>query len=305
MDQAKKTSLSKIALFAASIIWGGSFSITKATMEVFPPNLLVAIRFTIGCILLSIIFHKRLKKIDKHYLLSGAILGSLLFLAFFAQTAGLKTTTPGKNAFLTTVYCVIVPFLFWAVTRQRPDAYNVVAAIICIAGIGFVSLNGAFSIQKGDALTLLGGFFFACHIVAVAVLTRKKDPVLLTLIQFGTAAVLAWVVSLCRETFSLSWVTPQSIWGLIFLAVVSTTFCLLLQSVGQKYTPASTAAIILSLEAVFGILFSVLFFGEQLTWRLVLGFALIFLAVVTSVTKFSFLKKHRKTKKQHRKSMEP
>ena len=62
----------------------------------------------------------------------------------------------------------------------------------------------------------------------------------------------------------------------------ATTAALLLQNVGQSVTPAAPAAILMSLESVFGVLFSVVFYGEAVTLRLAAGFALIFLAVVVS-----------------------
>ena len=62
----------------------------------------------------------------------------MLFLAYYTQTVGITDTTPGKNAFLTAVYCVLVPFLFWAVDKARPDKFNIIAAVLCIAGIGLV-----------------------------------------------------------------------------------------------------------------------------------------------------------------------
>ena len=65
----------------------------------------------------------------------------------------------------------------------------------------------------------------------------------------------------------------------------------MLQNIGQKYTNPSAAAIILSLESVFGVLFSVLFSYETLTPKLIFGFVLIFAAVLLSETKLSFIKK--------------
>ena len=85
---------------------------------------------------------------------------------------------------------------------------------------------------------------------------------------------------------------PQGAWGeLIYLAVFATTLALLMQNVGQSVTPAAPAAILLSLESVFGVLFSVVCYGEAVTLRLAMGFLLIFLAEVASETHFSFLRR--------------
>ena len=164
------------------------------------------------------------------------------------------------------------------------------AAILCLTGIGLVSLDGEFKIRFGDAFTLISGFFYAAHMVVLSKLTQDKDPVLLTIVQFGYTAVISWVVALLTEDIPKS-LSGSEICGLLYLAVFATAVALLLQTVGQKYTKPAPASIILSLEAVFGVIFSVIFYGEEVTPKLLLGFLLIFLSIITSETKWSFLKK--------------
>lgn len=293
-QQTKRNIGAKFALLGAATIWGASFVIVKNTVDVFAPNILLGIRFTIGCLLLSIIFWKKLKELNKDYMIKGSIVGGLLFVAYSMQTIGITRTTPGKNAFLTAVYCVIVPFLFWAVEKSRPDKYNFLAAAICLGGIGMVSLTSDFTVGFGDAFTLAGGFFFAAHMVAVAKFTKGMDPILITILQFGAAAGLSWIVGLIYEPLPTVW-DGEVIFGLVYLTLFATTLGLLLQNIGQKYTYPGAAAIILSLESVFGVMFSVAFYGERLTLRLVAGFLMIFAAVIISETKLSFLKREKKT----------
>jgi drug/metabolite transporter (DMT)-like permease len=283
----------KIALFVATLIWGSSFLVVKNSMDVMQPHMLLAFRFTIGGLLLCIIFHKRLKKLNKEYFIKGGILGTFLFIAYSLQTIGITDTTPGKNAFLTAIYCVLVPFFFWPVDRKKPDSFNVIAAFISIIGIGLVSLNGDLSIRMGDALTLASGVIYAIHIIAVAKFSGKRDPILLTIVQFGYAAIYSWVIGLLFEDIPTNWNT-DSIIGILFLAVFATAGALLLQNIGQKYTHPAPAAIIMSLESVFGALFSVIFYHEVITTRLFIGFCLIFVAIIISETKLSFLFKRKK-----------
>ncbi len=280
----------KIALFGATLIWGSSFLIVKNSMDVMQPHMLLAFRFTIAGLLLCILFRKRLYKLNKDYVIKGGIVGTFLFLGYSLQTIGITDTTPGKNAFLTAIYCVLVPFLFWIVDKKKPDKYNITAAFISIIGIGLVSLNGELSIRMGDAFTLAGGVVYAGHIVSVAKFAGDKDPILLTMIQFGYAAIYSWIIGLCFEEIPTIW-TAASVSSLIYLAVFATAIALLCQNIGQKYTHPAPAAIIMSLESVFGVLFSVLFYHEIITPKLFLGFTLIFIAVLLSETKLDFLKK--------------
>lgn len=272
----------KLALLLATIIWGSSFFIMKNAVDQIPTPYLLGIRFSVAALLLAIIFAKRLKKINKEYIWQSAIIGLCLYLAYFVQTLGLARTTPGKNAFLTAVYCIIVPFLYWVVDRKRPGKSNVIAAFLCVAGIGLVSLSSELTMGLGDALTLLGGFFYAAHIVVVAKFGKDKDMFVVTMLQFAYCALYAGITSLILRP-EMNLLVSNRLWiELAYLAVVCTAVALLLQNLGQKYTPPSSASLILSLESVFGVIFSVIFYDERLTFQMIAGFGLIFVAIVLS-----------------------
>lgn len=285
--------LAKPMLFAAAIIWGSSFFIMKGAVDIIPTFYLLAIRFTGGAVLLALVCWKKWRRhFTKDYLWRGAVIGAFLFLAYSVQTFGLMGTTPSKNAFLTAVYCVLVPFLYWIAVKKRPDRYNILAAVLCVAGVGLVSLTNDFTITWGDGLTLVCAFFYAAHIVAVAKVSPAKDIYLLTVFQFAFAALYAWICgALFQELPPTSVISSDLIIQMAYLVVMATTVALLFQNVGQVWSDPSSAAVILSLESVFGVLFSVLFYGDPVTGQLLAGFALIFVAVVCSETKFSFLRK--------------
>ena len=185
-----------------------------------------------------------------------------------------------------------MPFLHWAAARTPPDRWNMTAAFLCIAGIGLVSLNGDFSVNTGDVLTLIGGFFFAAHIVSVNRYAREHDIFLLTVIQFASAALLCWLsVLITRPPVAAGVFTPELTGSLAYLSLLATSGAFLFQNIGQKYMSAASAAVLLCLEAPFGVVFSIFFAGERPTPAIFLGFALIFAAVICSETKFSFLRR--------------
>ncbi len=297
--------IGSIALFAAAFIWGTSFVLMKDVSEKLPPSLLLALRFTIACLFLSLVFAKKWKKLDKTYLFPGLIIGLMLFTAYLVQTYGLIGTTPGKNAFLTASYCVITPFLFWAISKKRPDMFHVTAALLCLTGILFISVDfggeSLLTIATGDVLTLVCGFFYAAHIVAIAKTANDKDPALITILQFGVAALLSWITFGVQSAFDAAPITAtvDDIGSLavqvLYLALMCTAAALFLQNFGQKYANPTGAAVILTFEAVFGAMFSLLFGREDgfSFWR-GLGFVLVFAAVIISETKLSFLRKKKK-----------
>ncbi len=285
--------LAKPMLFVAAFIWGSSFFIMKGAVDVIPTFYLLAIRFTGGAALLALLCWKRWKDFTRDYLWRGAVIGGFLFLAYSVQTFGLAETTPSKNAFLTAVYCVLVPFFYWFAAGKRPDRYHILAALLCVSGVGLVSLTETFTVTRGDALTLCCAIFYASHIVAVSKVSPGKDIYLLTVFQFFWAAVYAWIGGMLFQDFppAETLLSVDMLVQMGYLIVMATTVALLFQNVGQVWSDPSSASVILSLESVFGVLCSVLFYGDPVTVRLLLGFALIFVAVVCSETKFRFLRR--------------
>ncbi len=285
--------LAKGALLIATIIWGTTFFIMEGVINNIGIYSLLAFRFTFAAVLLALILFKRLKKIDIGYIWRGLILGVFVILAYIFQTYGLADaqTTPGKNAFLTAIYCILVPFIFWGITKNRPDRYNIIAAILCLFGITLVSSSGNDfkSICRGDMLTLLGGIFFAFHMVCVSLFSKERDVLVLTMLQFLFAGICAFVPAVALEKIPSN-LPLETILAVLYLAVFATCLCYILQNVGQKYTEASSAALILSLEAVFGVIFSIIFTNEILTFKLFTGFTIIFVAILISELKPNFLK---------------
>lgn len=290
--EMKKALFGQIMLVLAALIWGSSFIVMKDVVDFLTPAVLLFVRFSLATVFMFVLFFKYLKKLTKKDMAAGAITGGCLFTAYYVQTVGLTMTTPSKNAFLTAVYCAIVPFLVWVIYHKKPDTYHFVAAILCFVGIGCVSLTGNLSFQMGDILTLVGGFFYAFHILAVKKYSEDIHPIRLTTLQFAFCAIYALVVSLFREDVtSIALIESTMLLQIFYLAFFATTLALLFQNVGQQLTSACSASIILSLESVFGVIFSVLLYGEVLTIKVSIGFALIFIAIIIAETKLSFLKK--------------
>ena len=144
----------RLALLLAAMIWGSAFFVMKNAVDSIPTWMLLGIRFTMGAGVLALIFWKRLKLIRASTWARGAALGVLLCAAYGVQTFGLMDTTPGKNAFLTTVYCILVPFLNWALLGRRPTVYNGLAAVLCLCAPAALAADDA--AVSGGAVTMGG-----------------------------------------------------------------------------------------------------------------------------------------------------
>lgn len=282
------TGVWKTALAGAAAIWGGSFVVIKGALDVVPPCWLMFVRFFFSALIVGALFWKRVRPhLDASTLRCGAVLGILSGTAFVVQNIGLTDTTPGRNAFLTATYCVMVPFVNWAVARRRPGATSIVAAALGILGVGLLSLGDDFSVglSWGDMLTLVSAVLYALHIVAVARFSASGHEVMtMTVTQLAMSAVVSLAAALVLEgVIDFGVFADPGIWGALFyLVILSSAVCMVVQNLGQAHVPPAPASLLLSLESVFAVIASVLFYGEVVTPRLACGFASIFAAVVVS-----------------------
>ena len=289
--------LSSAGLLLAAAIWGFAFVIVKDSLDYIGATWMLAFRFSIAALVLTLIYRRKLKILTLRAWFHGGILGFYLFTAYLVQTIGCKYTTAGKNAFLTTIYVFLIPLFLWAITKRRPAWYVFLCAIMSVAGIGLLALGtgdtGAVNI--GDVLTLICGIFYAIHIIFTAKYNHEHSPLLLTLLQFLFASALSWIAApILDGAFPLEQIqNPRIIVSMLYLGLFSTLVCFVLQNVSLKYLPSAWASLLLSFESVFGVLFSTIILGEKITLRMGFGCALIFAAVVLAQVLPEIIEKRR------------
>ena len=207
----------------------------------------------------------------------GILIGLLQFAALFVQLFALQYTTTAKQSFLAATYVLFTPFAARILYRKKILPKNYIASLLALAGIAFLSLRGSAEIQIGDFITLGFALLFSAQIVIVGNLPEKCETIYQTLASAVFAGIAAFCTGIPNELFSIhSWT------GIVYLGVINTAVALGLQNFAQKYTSESHAALLLSLESVFGLLFSILYYGDILTLRMAIGCALIFAALLVS-----------------------
>lgn len=288
MNEKKQRLLAQAALIFATIVWGSGFAVVKNTLLVLRPMWVSTLRFVISTVLMGIIFFKRISKSTKSDVKMGLIAGLPLFFANTAQIVGAQWTSAGKNAFLTSVYVVIVPFLSIIFLKNKVDRYNFFAAFICMGGVGLLTLEKDLSVNIGDVFTLACAVLFALHIITVS---RAKDNDFIA-ITFFQMAVTAALSLLCAALFegAMPRLTAQVFLATSYLGIFGNMLAFTFQTFAQRHVSASHASLLLSLEAVFGVFISSIALKEKIDLKMLIGCALILSAVVVSETKLAFFK---------------
>lgn len=289
--------LGQFLLLTATIVWGSSFIILKETIEDLPAMYVIGIRFLISAVLLGAIFFKKTIKISKKILLHGLLLGVVLSAAYVTQTLGLKYISAGKNAFITSLYCVLCPFMLWAISGVKPKAYNIVSVLLCMVGIGLVELSGKSendgNVLLGSVLTVACAFFYALQIIFTGKFHQVEDDVIqLLTVQLIVAGIIISAISLIFELpvcgISGYKMDVSQMLKIGYLTLACTLYAQLAQMVGIKLTEPNQAAIILTLEAVFGVVFAIILGDEKVTPILLIGFGVIFVGTLISELKIDF-----------------
>ena len=268
-------------LILVTVIWGGGFVASDMALESMRPFQIMAVRFLLAAVLMGLFSIKSLKGITKAEVMAGGLMGVALFTGFALQIVGLQYTTPSKNAFLTALNVVIVPFIAFLILKKKIGVKGVLGALMSVAGVALLSLDRNFSLGLGDGLTLICAVGFAFQIFLTSEFVKKYRTTVLNFVQMTTAFLLSL---LCLAAFGEAdfAVTSKGWLSVLYLGVISTTVCYLLQTASQKYVDETKAAIILSMESVFGTVFSIIILREIITLRMVIGSAVILVAVIVS-----------------------
>lgn len=297
-----------LLILLCTVVWGSAFVAQKLGADHFGPfaiscyrNLLAGF-FLWGALGLRRQFARRVRSEfggsllespwKRTEILGGAASGVVLFVAMLAQQLGIERTTPGVSAFLTANYVLIVPVLAWIVGKGRPGVGVVTGVGLALVGTYFISISTStpaaatapLSIGAGELWTLGCAVLFAVQIMVVDHFAPGSDMLRFSMVQMFVAGLVALpFVFLPSELARTSWQGfAKGVPALVYLGVFSSGIAYTLQNLGQARTPPALAAILMSMESVFGAFFGWLLLGDVLSLRQIVGCLLVLSAVILS-----------------------
>ncbi len=278
-----------LLMLAVVAVWGATFVVVKDALADASPLAFNLTRMTLAFLVLAAVYHRHWHRVGRRELAAGAGIGFFLAMGYQFQTAGLARTTPSKSALITGMVVVLVP-LFSVVPRlrpagSRPPRWNAFAgAVLAFVGILLLTVPAArgaglafdfSSVNLGDLLSFGCAIGFAWHCLALGHLSPRFDFQQLALLQIGFCA-LFMAISMPLLEHPYLHLTPRLAAALLVAALLATAAAFSIQSWVQSVLPATHTALLLTMEPVFAVLTSILFYGERLTGRAAAGAALVF-----------------------------
>lgn len=267
--------LAELGLVAAALIWGFNFILVKMAIGQMPSVYYLGLRFLVGALFLLPFSWRPMMKLSRREWLMGMGVGVLLFGGFVLQTVGLESTSPGVSGFLTSLYVIMVPIFIGLWTGRWPSPMVWMGVVVVTAGFAVLSLYGQLAFGWGELFTLLATVFWALHILGVAYGSTRLNAVAFVQLQLTTCAALSLAGAFIFERPALfpGW---EAIGAVLWTGIMGSLVAYVLMVLGQRYTPPTLAGVLMSLEAVFALVFSLIVGYDTLTGRTLLGFAIVF-----------------------------
>lgn len=276
-----------LALTLAAMIWGSSFVVQQIGTGELGTITFTGARFLVGGFAVmpfGLLQLRRLRRENKALLrldwFGMSITGLILLAAAALQQHGILRTTVTNSGFLTALYVPLVPLIGFLLLKRKVHFCIWPASLACFIGTYILSGAQQVSLAAGDLWVISSTVFWACHVIMVGIMaTRTQAPLVVATVQFLVSGFIG---------FAIGWVSegpePAQLlgawWGICYIGVFSVAMAFTLQVVGQRFTPAADAAIILSSETVFAAFGGMFFLGERLSLLQLSGGVLILVAIL-------------------------
>lgn len=281
-SHALKMRLAPWALLLVSAAWGLAFVVMKDAIEKQSVNSFLFSRFLVAVIAMVLLKPSVLKSINREILKKGFIAGLFLASGYILQTFGLALTGAAIAGFITGLYVVATPVIAAVLLKVRITAFTWACVAMATIGLALLSLKG-WNLGLGEFLVFLCAIAFAAHIIALSRWSNGLDVYAMTIVQLATCALLTGVIS-----FAQGYEAPVDLSGwlvVLYTAVICTAVAFVVQTWSQAHMSATKVAVILTMEVVFAALFAVIFGGESIAIRALLGGVLVVAAMFMIVLK--------------------
>ena len=286
--QKQSSAISYFSILGALVIWSSSFVAIKIAYETFPPITLGAVRFVVATLILGALtlLPKNRVKLEKKDIGTVALSG-LMGITLYAvlQNIAMQWTSASSATLIIASYPAITLLLESLIYKVKMNLFKIIGILIAIAGVVILSYVKADTRQQGEllgvVLLLVAGIAWAFYNFLTKKVVNRYPSISLLFYQTLFGTIFMAPLALFERA---DWAPPTvlSFSMMLFLGLFCSVLAFLLYNNGLKKLPASSVTSMLNLVPIFGVFFSWVLLGEQVTLRKVIGGVIIIAGVMIS-----------------------
>ncbi len=257
-------------------------------------------RFGLAALLTALGWREARRGYSRLEVTSGGWLGVFFIAGMICQIAGLRYTLPSVSSFITSISVVFTPLAQAVIFRRAVAGRTWFGVALALCGLIILAQPNPGACENcqvlpvppfpyfGEALTTLGAIFFTGLVLGLDHMGSRCNPVRMSVAMFCSSSVIGTLISalLCGSALYRSEVIGGLVRDTRFVALLftltlfSSVFAIQLMYRFQKFVSPAVASVVYSTEAVFSLIFSLLFRTENLTLLTAVGGGLILAAFV-------------------------
>lgn len=273
-------------LALSTIIWGFGFVAARLSFDAVDPVWSHALRFIVAAILaLPLLLYNKTFFKSKEYLLKAMLASFFLTATLLFQNLGLKYTTVARSGFITTLYTLFIPLLMMMFFKKRYHKVFWLLTLTALLGMLLLCNLNLNEFNIGDLLTLICSLFAAIHIIYIGNISHDiESAVEFNFLQLFFVGLEATILALTiKGPINLTTAFSgkgSAIFGILFLAILSSMFAFTIQIIAQKRVKPHIAGLIFLLESPIAAFFGYLVFQEMMSTMNIIGACLILVSVI-------------------------
>ena len=275
-----------IPLFAAFVLWGSQYVISKIALRTVPPVTLLALRYLVSVPALFIVLRLRhaltpVKKGDWPILFAIGFTG--YFASFCLQMLGINRLTGSVSSLLGAMNPIFIPILAALFLHERITPAKIACVALSMAGVVvIVGVDGTVD-ASGALLMLASVFLWSTASIIIRRVSGRYDPMQIALIAILCALPLTGGWSLIELQSAPCSFTLESVLAVLYMGVLGTAVTHSLWNYSLRVMDASFCSMFYPMQPLVSSILGVLFLHEAVTPGFVIGALMICCGIVAAV----------------------
>ena len=275
-----------IPLFAAFVLWGSQYVISKIALRTVPPVTLLALRYLVSVPALFIVLRLRhaltpVKKGDWPVLFAIGFTG--YFASFCLQMLGINRLTGSVSSLLGAMNPIFIPILAAFFLHERITPAKIACVALSMAGVVvIVGVDGTVD-ASGALLMLASVFLWSTASIIIRRVSGRYDPMQIALIAILCALPLTGGWSLIELQSAPCSFTFESVLAVLYMGVLGTAVTHSLWNYSLRVMDASFCSMFYPMQPLVSSILGVLFLHESVTPGFVIGALMICCGIVAAV----------------------